>query len=144
MICITSPYPPHTELTCDRFPGHGRPVPRKLAGCTLRAYHASWARVQSIRHGSTPYPIDMCQWGMGLPPCPNDMCQWGMGQQARAPLTRVIWSTSQSGTLHWASSDPQADPAQVIVHMRVCVFCVCSCCVRSFCVCVLCAVCVCI
>ncbi len=85
-------------MTC--FLGTGGPMPHWLASCTLRAYHASQAQVQSMGHGSTPCPIDMCQWGMGLPPCPNDMCQWGMGQQARAPLTHVIWNTSQSGTLH--------------------------------------------
>ncbi len=50
-------------------------MPHWLAGCTLRAYHASRARVQSMGHGSTPCPIDTCQWGMGLPPCPNDTCQ---------------------------------------------------------------------
>ncbi len=45
---------------------------------------------------------DTCHWGMGLPACPNGMCQRGMGQQARAPLTRVIWNTSQWSTLHRA------------------------------------------
>ncbi len=37
---------------------------------------------------------------MGLPACPNGMCQRGIGQQARAPLTRVIWNTCQWGTIH--------------------------------------------
>ncbi len=78
------------------------PVPYWLAGYTLRAYHASQAWVQSMVHTSKLCPTDMCQWGMGLLLYPNDICQWGMGQQAHAPLTRVIWNTSQSGTLHRA------------------------------------------
>ncbi len=94
----------HAGSTTTCFSGMGRAVPHWLAGSPLRAYHASRARVQSMGHGSTLCPINTCQWGMGLLPCPIDTCQWGMGQQARARLTRVIWNTSQSGTLHRKST----------------------------------------
>ncbi len=80
----------HAGSTETCFSGMGRAMVHWLAGSPLRAYHTSRARVQSMGHGSTLCPIDTCQWGMGL--------------LAHAPLTRVIWNTSQSGMLHRSSA----------------------------------------